>query len=180
MTSKPHSDWIPYRYAGAGPHLPFDSGPRARPTSSIAEGAGQSRGRRAGVPSPWNSGPGAGRGPWAGARDSCTLPTWPNTRVAGWRLRAFLSQLWGALVDRTHLPCPLSPYLPGSLEGPVFPACAGLVGAGSALWPSGEGVRRAGPRPRPRHGSHATRAACAHPCICRRAPGGRPLVSSHT
>lgn len=99
------------------------------------------------MPTPPNSERRAGWGHWTGAQGSCTVFIWPSPGGAGWRLWAFLPQLWGP--QWTELACSAPPLIRrGCWKRPVLWACVGL-GAVSAMWPPGEGVNGAEPPPRP-------------------------------
>lgn len=99
MTSKPHSDWIPYRYADARPP-PLQLGGVGRPGALGTSGAPH--------PDPERRAP-------------VLIPS--HTAGAGWRRRAFLPQLWapGGL-SRPALPHHSSAGVAGrdQFSGPVW------------------------------------------------------------
>lgn len=91
MTSRPHSDWIPYRY-GAGPPSPL--GARADPTPTSVSLGGSPQTPNSGVRAGW----------WEG---TSTLPIFSDTGGVSWKRWSFLPQLW----DPKPAPPPCLPGL---------------------------------------------------------------------
>lgn len=133
MTSRQHSDWIPYRYAGAGPHLLFNSG--VRPTT-LPRVVYVHRWRGAGSKA---SDPGQAGDTGRGRGAPILSPSSPTPGPWGWRHWSFLPQLWGPLWAEPACPAPLHTRQ-GCWKGPVPWACLGLFGSGSFVCPPGEGV----------------------------------------